>query len=257
MPRFSPAHWHWIAPDAHRDGAGAFWTSESLRTAVKTGKAVTLSIGDLVMLSGDLVGEFAEFANVASTKWRHGPVNVAKGTAMSEPFAMCGARLLQFKHTGLARRNDLSLLRRNMIDYDGLKKEITAQHQGMEGLPCGYRFPRQGARALWCHRAVGALRVVRKEVVSVDVIKRVTPSLKDSDHRALRNAVRAGGYSDERWHKFDSDLFQFIVSDGYYAELGLDNAVHFSPDNWVRVRDFPHGGAAEDRGSSACTSGLD
>jgi hypothetical protein len=45
-----------------------------------------------------------------------------------------------------------------------------------------------------------------------------------------------------RHTNFNSDLFQTVVSNGYYAELALRNAAHFSPGNWNNF-EAAHGAA--------------
>lgn len=44
----------------------------------------------------------------------------------------------------------------------------------------------------------------------------------------------AGVWDSVRQKGFNSELFQFVVSNGYYAELAMNNSVHFSPDNWTK-----------------------
>lgn len=234
FPVFARAHWHWIVPNAHRDENMQFWTPNSLRAAIKVGKAVTLSIGDIVMVGGDLVGEFAEFANAATSAWRHGPVNIAKGIANSEPFAMTGARLMQFPSSGLDQLDDMRLLERNMNDYAGLKAEISANGPAWNAIQAVVAFLCKARGPSGCSELLVLSRMMRKEAISLNLLSQVSPWVTQADQDTMNAAVRAAGFTEMTRRNFNSDLFQFIVSNGYYAQLAMDNTVHFTPHNWAK-----------------------
>jgi hypothetical protein len=228
-------HWHWIVPNPHRDENYGFWTEGSLRGALLTGKAVTLSIGDIVLLSGDLVGSFGDFANAAKPGWRPA-VNAVKGLDRAEPFAMTIARLMQFARKGLEKLKDLELLERNRSDYAQLAREVVGDNPVWAATRTVIDFLHSVRGPTGCSELLVLSRMMRKERLTPKLLERVTSWwVPDLDRTSVQNAlVAARAWSQIEQNGFDSRLFQIVVSNGHYAELAFRNTDHFAPHNWAK-----------------------
>jgi subtilisin family serine protease len=231
---YGGAHWHWIVPDAQRDSSSTFWTPASLANAVRTGKAATLSIGDIVMMSGDLIGDFADFSAAAGSDWRARPVNLAKGLAASEPFAMSGARVMQFGRKGREAVHDIELLMRSTSDYAGLQKEVVSSDKIWTAVRSVIAFLRKVRGPSGCSELTVLSRLMRHEDITLKNIALVAPWLTQRDYTDVISSVREAGFDDlsKPTTPINSDLFQMVVSNGWYAELAMSNEKHFYPDNW-------------------------
>jgi hypothetical protein len=73
---------------------------------------------------------------------------------------------------------------------------------------------------------------MRKEKVSIPNIGALTPWITQQDLVDVYRAAQAVGADLD--NHMNSDVFQFIVSNGYYAQLALENKAHFCPYNWVK-----------------------
>jgi hypothetical protein len=62
------AHWYYIAPDAVGPAGG--WTPETLRAALLAGDAVALSIGQIILLAGDMYESFDERFSPPRPAWQ-------------------------------------------------------------------------------------------------------------------------------------------------------------------------------------------
>ena len=187
------------------------------------------------MLGGDLVGEFNDFLDAAKPNWRRGPINIMKGFDLKEPFAMVGIRLMQFPRSGNERLQDADLLERNLKDYEGLKKEVASNDPVWDAVRAVVAFLRKVRGPSGCSELLVLSRIMRKEIVTLQRLNQITPWVKDQDRNDLVNALkRAEAWDAFRSKGFNSNLFQFVVTDGYYADLAMNNSVHFSPGNWTK-----------------------
>jgi len=243
----SRAHWQWIVPNANYDSNGRRWTAATLREEVIAGKAVTLSIGDIVMMSGDLVEYFEDFKKARSPGWRPGPVNMMKGLEQLEPFAMTGVRLGQFPRSGAQKLEDLDLLERCKRDYAGMQAEVRRKSRdwiGTKGIIEFLKTARGGPTASGCSELLVLSRILRNETPTVTALRRNAPWLKQTD---LRDAMNSGLGNDadasdmtvadflpQKLQKdgFNLEILQLIISNGHYGALGLRNVAHFTPHNW-------------------------
>jgi len=244
FPVGSRAHWHWIVPSASYSSSGRVWTAQTLHDEVLAGKAATLSIGDIVMMSGDLVEKFEDFKNAGRADWRPGPVNMMKGLERLEPFALTGVRLTHFPRSGLDKLDDLTLLERHRSDYGALQKEVREKDPYWDRAKAIVQFLKAARGPSGCSELLVLSRILRRETSTVDILLRVAPWLGQTDVKRLRETMdsMAGLYVAidlERlgWNKlqrdgFDLDILQLVISNGFYGELGLRNAAHFTPDNW-------------------------
>jgi hypothetical protein len=236
---YGSAHWHWIVPDSHRDASSNFWSPSSLAKAVRNGNAVTLSIGDIVMLSGDLIGDFADFPAAAGSDWRARPVNIAKGLAATEPFAMSGARVMQFGRSGVRALGDINLLMRSTTDYAALQKEVVSSDKTWAAVRSLIAFLRKVRGPSGCSELLVLSRLMRQEEITLKNISRVAPWVTAQDYKDVVSSVRDADLGDlsKIDAKINSDLFQMVVTNGYYAELAMNNEKHFFPANWKAFED--------------------
>ena len=233
-------HWQWIVPNAYYSSRGTPWTAESLQAEIIAGTAVTLSIGDIILLSGDLVENFHDFGRAVSANWRPGPVNIMKGFQQLEPYAVTLLRLKQFPQSDLA---NLLLLKKNKSDYSGLRQEIREADPYWDRIKAVVQFLSQMRGPTGCSELLVLSRVMRRERCDMDTLEKVAPWWHDADSQHLYDVMNkpvsiteAGRdkltYDALVHGKFDSDLFQMVVSNGYYADLAMRNEAHFSPGNW-------------------------
>jgi subtilisin family serine protease/peptidoglycan hydrolase-like protein with peptidoglycan-binding domain len=255
LPVFYYGHWHWVLPNAYYSSSGARWTAESLQAEIIAGKAVTLSIGDIILLSGDLVESFDDFGKAAGADWRPGPVHIMKGFQQLESYAATILRLSQFPQSAYA---NLKLLERNRNDYNALQQEIRQPDPYWDRIKAVVQFLGQVRGPTGCSELLVLSRVMRREHCDMTILNKLTPWVHVADRTRLQQAMdkpisRSSGVSSgdkdklswnalSRHGQFDSDLFQSVVSNGYYGALALRNAAHFSPANWQKFEDA-HGEA--------------
>jgi hypothetical protein len=226
------AHWHWITPHAHHDENGHTWTATSLATALRNGRALTLSVGDLIMMSGDLIGEFADYAAASSPSWRAQPVNIARGVAQGDPFAFAIIRRLQFPRTGAAAARDVQMLYRAGHDAAAAKREVQSSDSTWTAIRHMVQFLRKVAGTSGYHQLLVISRLMRGKRLSIEHIERVAPWVNAADYTQFLTTAGMAGTGFGRHTDFDSDMLQMIVTNGAYAELAMNNERHFSPSNW-------------------------
>ena len=236
----SRAHWHWIIPNAYQDSDDKLWTPTTLHEALKEGRAATLSVGDIVMMSGDLVEKFDDFKRADSRTWRFLPANIMKGYERLEPFALTGLRLLQFPRGGWGKLDDLELLARNKNDYDALQEEIQHADPYWDRVKAVVEFLKLTRGPTGCSEILVLSRMLRHEDTSLDLLKKITPWVKNKDFQRLEDAIEAEELDSApdppiqklKDLKINLDLAQLVISNGYYGQLALWNTPHFTPDNW-------------------------
>jgi hypothetical protein len=245
-PVGSRCHWQYIAPNPYTDASGASWTPSSLKAAIKSGKAVTLSIGDMLMLSGDLVEAFSQLSTADRPNWRTGPVNIMKGYDQLEPFAMTGLRLMQFPRSFAL--DDLRLLERNQSDYAALKAEVRQPHPYWDRTKAVVEYLKKIKGPTGCSELLVLSRAMRKETANIRLLVAIAPWLEDADGHRLNDVLSTSvthddnvGIADKdglgfkafsRGGGFDIQLFQLVVTNGHYGALALRNESHFAPGNW-------------------------
>ena len=226
------AHWHWITPHAHHDENGHTWTATSLAEALRNGRALTLSVGDIIMMSGDLVGEFADYAAASSSSWRAQPVNIARGIAQGDPFAFAIIRRLQFPRTGKAAAHDVQLLYRAGHDAAATRREVQSSDYTWSAIRHMVQFLRKVAGTSGYQQLLVISRLMRRKRLSIEHIERVAPWVSAADSVQFLAMAAPAGTGFGRHTDFDSDMLQMIVTNGAYAELAMNNERHFSPSNW-------------------------
>jgi hypothetical protein len=226
------AHWHWITPHAHHDENGHAWTASSLAAALRNGRALTLSVGDLIMMSGDVVGEFADYAAASSSSWRAQPVNIARGVAQGDPFAFAIIRRLQFPRTGKAAAHDVQMLYHAGHDAAATRRQVQSGDHTWTAIRQMVEFLRKVAGTSGYQQLLVISRLMRRKRLSVEHIERVAPWLNPSDSGPFLAMAHAAGTGFDRNTDFDSDMLQMIVTNGAYAALAMNNERHFSPSNW-------------------------
>jgi hypothetical protein len=226
------AHWHWITPHAHHDENGHTWTATSLAAALRNGRALTLSVGDLIMMSGDLIGEFADYAAASSSSWRAQPVNIARGVAQGDPFAFAIIRRLQFPRTGKAAAHDVQMLYRAGHDAAAARRDVQSGDYTWTAIRHMVEFLRKVAGTSGYQQLLVISRLMRRKRLSIEHIERVAPWVTAVDSVQFLGMAGAAGTGFGRHSDFDSDMLQMIVTNGAYAELAMNNERHFSPSNW-------------------------
>jgi hypothetical protein len=235
----SGAHWHWITPNALNDASGNPWTPETLERAVRAGEALTMSIGDLIMTSGDLVGDFSDYTAAASRGWRARAVNIARGLELEDPFAYALVRRLAFARTGSGAISDIQMIWRAGNEPAAVRTQILdpADHAwaAVRGL---VHFLRRAAGTRGYQQLLVLSRLMRKRRITIDTIRSVAPWVTAADSHSLLLETGLAGLSFGNSSSIDDDVFQFVVSNGAYADLALHNTAHFSqgtasaPGNW-------------------------
>ncbi len=229
--RTGHADWHWITPNALSDSTGRPWTAETLAAAVRNGIALTLSIGDLIMTSGDIVAEFSDYAAAASTTWRAQPVNVANGLARGDGFAHCIIRRLVFPRTGADARHDAQMIARAHVNPTGMAREVaSSDDRTWVAVRSLVSYLNRVRGNTGYHQLRVLTRLQRRDgLMTIENIQRITPYLTATDSTQLLLEAGKAGYSFGTSTSIDSDAFQMIVSNGAYAELALHNELHFAP----------------------------
>ncbi len=228
FPVGSRAHWHWIIPNALMDENGNRWTVSSLKSALLTGMAATLSMGDIVALSGDLIEKFEDFKNAGKERdlWRKGPVNAMKGYEDLEPYAMTCLRIKLYPSKGtLGKLDELKMLQRNLKDYSGIQQEIAHGIEAWERVKGDVEYLKELAGKTGCSEILVLSRITRKESEDIRTLLKITPWSRSI----------AGNYMNR---VIDFDILQGVLTNGYYYDLALRNQFHFAPDNWNRFEQY-------------------
>ena len=233
----SDAHWHWITPNPHSDEHGHLWTSASLATALREGRALTMSVGDLVMMSGDLVGEFRDYTDAATSGWRDTRVNFARGLAANEPFAYSIIRALQFPREGLDAPQDIRMLARAGTDPTGSRNEIRSVDPTWTMVQQLIDFIRRAAGSRGYHQLLLLSRILRRKDITIRNIERLAPWITSADHATLLRGPASAHTGFTLDTTIDDEVFQIVLTNGYYAELALHNERHFNPNNWRAFED--------------------
>lgn len=224
FPEGTNYHWHYIAPDPWKDKEGASWTAASLKAAVLAGEAVTLSIGDMIMLSGDLVESFADLASAGKTNWRPGPpgpVHVMRGFDQLEPYAVT---LLDIKGTNKPTSKvaaaalslgQLKQLQDNKSNYGALVADVKRTGNTWDYVKAAVAFLNKVRGTTGCSELLVLSRVLRTEDDKVATLLKLRPGVSGANATA-----------------YPIDFLQTVVSNGHYYELASRNHPHFHPHNW-------------------------
>jgi hypothetical protein len=184
------------------------------------------------MMSGDLIGEFADYAAASSPSWRAQPVNIARGVAQGDPFAFAIIRRLQFPRTGAAAARDVQMLYRAGHDAAAARREAQSGDSTWTAIRLMVEFLRKVAGRSGYHQLLVISRLMRGKRLSIEHIERVAPWVNAADYTQFLTTAGIAGTGFGRHTDFDSDMLQMIVTNGAYAELAMNNERHFSPSNW-------------------------
>jgi hypothetical protein len=104
LPPLSRAHWHYIVPDPvfENKATNTRWTADTLRDAIKQGRAAALTFGQLVFVAGDWIESFGELHTPGVFSNR---VGVMEALANHSPLAYVMLDVLQ---NGSGGYSDLS-----------------------------------------------------------------------------------------------------------------------------------------------------
>lgn len=222
-------HWHFVFPDPVKDSGGHVWTAASLKKAIKDGNAVAVTVGQLVMLSGDYFESFDEMKGVAKRK----PTNIMQGFDEGDRYALMLLDVLSVPRGEKAQLDYMAAVADNKEKADKAQRNTKPQVQilvsllrdasgptlcseihtlarlwelktGLKGREAKFRLDEMEGRLPWFHPDRGAL----------------ASSLTPDEMHALDDPG------------FDETFFSMVISNGHYAALGLTNDKHFSPLNW-------------------------
>lgn len=229
----SHAHWYYIAPNPYGPGTGQDWTSTTLKAALKSGEAVALSIGQILMLAGDEFETFEELVGSGPTgSAPRKAVNLMEGFDSQEPWAYVLLSLKAFPEFPFS--NDqlaaLSLMEKTSTSYAEIEKIIRSGSAD--------RFTNT-------ENLVQFLRDARGPTVfsEAHVLARILSSNKPLSRRAvalqapwLSTSAKTRALSDT--NNMNDDAFNIGLSNGHYLELAGNNEPHFNPLNWDTFERF-------------------
>ena len=219
----SHAHWYYIAPDPI--GHPRPWNPGTLRKALLAGEAVALSIGQIILLAGDLFGSFEALTGRGKYDRRSRPaINLMAGIDAYEPWAHALLALRQFLDE-IGMLGALRLMRRVPEEYSQIERDLRRGGGDQE-----LRRARELSRFL--RSARGPTRFSEAHVLSrvLEVGGRVT-------HRQVQ--IQAPWLPDkdvpptDKHFAIERDPFSISVTNGHYLDLALRNKRHFAPLNWA------------------------
>jgi hypothetical protein len=234
-PKNSGARWHWIAPNALTDSTGQRWTATSLRQAIAEGRAVCLTIGQVVMMAGDLSSSFDELRFGGPTTVQ----SIMKGYDDRDPLAwtLLRVKLLAeldtaYDKTGLGILPDSmeqGLAARRLIftaknRYAEMRAHINSRSHGWFRLKLAVDFLRSLRRGSHGHfHVLAQLLSHAKPSLTVRILRDACPWMSEKQFITLENILKS----------VDADMLQTVLSNGAYSELALKNQNHFAPQNWI------------------------
>jgi hypothetical protein len=219
------AHWYYIAPDPI--GHPRPWNPGTLKKALLAGEAVALSIGQIILLAGDLYGSFEELTGRGSSGGRSRPaVNLLAGIDANEPWAFTLLSLSQFPEFDwqIDALAALNLMRDVAGNYERFERELRTggreRFQQVRGLIRFLRSARGSTRFTEAHVLARVLEV--KGTVTHRQVQLQAPWMPD---RLVPPR--------DKQYEIQRDPFHIGISNGHYLDLALKNRRHFSPLNWA------------------------
>jgi hypothetical protein len=246
IPPLSHAHWHYITPDpVYSDRASQTkWTKASLETALKTGQAAALSIGQIVMLAGDYLDNVNELIDPgAQPRWTAGgkPVHVMKAFEEKDPVAYTLLDLDTFPPGGIISDElaKLEKLERGIRESTEIQREIArGEWKRVEALVT-FMKAAKGPTAFTELHLLG--HSLNKPTITgryhLAMIRARAPWLTDAQYNQLKTQVTAAELKELEFNGLPDRFFSIVASNGYYAALAYRNAAHFAPGNWTRFSD--------------------
>lgn len=206
------------------------WTPEKLKAAILAGEAAALSLGDLVMLAGDF---FLTLDEMHSSTPRQA-VNVIAGVDAEKRLASMIIDVALLPHSSWARRDlgQKDFMDKVAHDPNAMKTQI--QVQKVHAITDALRGIRGPTRFSEIHALAQLMKHPRGSFLQTSEMLFPWCRGGNSPTERLRKALKAQDLSPLLTKGIDSEIFNMAVSNGQYGELALKNAVHFSPQNWVR-----------------------
>ena len=246
MPTIGSAHWHYVTPDPvfADPSTSTRWTPATLSAALKQGKAAALSVGQIVMMSGDFLGSFNDLKNPAGqSRWSGGAsVHIMAGFDQKDPLAYTLFDVETFPPDGHWRdlwSDDLAKLHRlerAREDASAVSQEIASGHwKRVEALVRFLRAARGTTPFSELHLMAHSLFApTRTGRFNLALVRDMAPWLPGSATQQLQSALSGSEFQQLNANGFPERFFKIVVTNGYYAELASQNLPHFAPDNWSR-----------------------
>jgi hypothetical protein len=233
-PDFLSYHWHYIlseasfSPDQTGDPSTIWasrttWTPADLKDAIATGKAVALSLGQIVMLAGDY---FQSLDEMRSPTVR-GAVNVMRGIADGKRLAsmIVDVTSLPKSSLGSEDKGKKDFMEEVAKDPAGAK----IQWKKVKTIADTLLEVRGPTKYSEIHTL--AQLVPTSEGRRLTEIERLIPWAKNVRAHLAANLTKPEiqRFDD---HGFHEEMFSIGVTNGQYAALALENEPHFDPWNW-------------------------
>jgi hypothetical protein len=223
------AHWYYIAPDPI--GHPRPWNPGTLRQALLAGEAVALSIGQIILLAGDMYPSFEQLTGRdGSAGIPRPPVSLMRGVDDEEPWAYSIMSVKQnpaFPGT-FDELGALHFLERVPSSYDRVRQEIrsrrTERFEQIRRIADFLRAARGPTKFSEAHLLARILEVSGPP--TAQEIVRQAPWLK------MLRADRPAGTVERAY------VFNTLASNGHYLDLALKNRTHFSPLNWATFEGY-------------------
>ena len=242
-------HWHYTMP------AGVAWTETSLRTAIAEGRAAAITIGQAIMLGGDLFGDATEMEkNIDRWKnpesamkvywearnWLTSRKGNADFTGYQQKFGVIymvfdlltrdpesfGRSTVNELHDAPTQDGDIDHQKRWEPAFRALERQARKVDAVIDLIKLA-SGPTRYSEIHFLAQALG-----ESGDLAFPRIKRMVPWMADVDVRARLTA--AGFDSVEAAYLDlngpDSELVQIVATNGNYASLALANWTHFSYD---------------------------
>lgn len=232
-------HWHYVTPDPlYSDRAnGVRWTPDTLRDALRQGKAAALSLGQIIMMAGDQLGSFDELKDpAAQPRWTSGgPVHVMDGFAQKDPLAYTLFKIELFPPTKLAT---LNMLERARDEAAAVKQEIAdGRWKDVEGVVAYLQAARGTTPFTELHLLAHTLfspSPLPGGNFDLNLIAQHAPWMPASALQQLKDSMPIAVFDGVKRDGIPERFYKIVVSNGQYAGLAIKNAHHFAPTNWIR-----------------------
>jgi len=225
----SNAHWYYIAPNPNGPSESTPWDPVTLKAHLQTGEAVALSVGQIVMLAGDLYGSFDELAGkTALGKSHRSTKNMLRGIDGDEPWAYGLLSLKAFPDFGRLANNSLAAL--NLLQTLGSQRY--ANHKKAIKRKSSSRYNRTLDLVSYLRAIRGPTGFSEAHVLARTLEKKG----KIAESRLREHAPWFKGNHKAHLRNINTELVEYVVSDGNYLELAMQNQSHFAPDNWSQFK---------------------
>jgi hypothetical protein len=251
IPPLSRAHWRYVFPDPifSNPASNTRWTEQSLKQALIAGDAVALTVGEIILLAGDLVGTATDFfAPAGRDRWKLTPsASMLFALRKGEPIAHTIFDITAFP-PAKGVRSDVSTinkLKRSRQQYSQVAADVTAGKFRRTFALIKF-FDKIRGTTPWAQLHVLSQLRRRGDRFTVEDLLFFAPWLSLADANTLKDELGAedygkvsagvGGGSDPS-KGFESDAFKILVSNGWYLSLAMHNESHFAPGNWTVFED--------------------